>query len=401
MKEICKKEECTACNACVVACPKQCIKMEEGKNKALYPVINQDICVDCGYCVKTCPNNKKIELHNTKKIYSAWSNDTEIRMNSASGGVCAELYKYYLSLGVDGYAVGVVFNENFEVVYKQIKTLEDLRQSQNSKYVYSNTKNIFKEIKEALVNNKQVLFIGLPCQVAGLLSYLKQGYDNLTTVDLVCHGVSPLDYLRQHVSKIERDYGRTANSISFRDPRYYTYTFTFTLSDKDDDFYKCRVEENDVYQLGYHHALIYRENCYICKYAQRQRVGDITLCDFTGVGMKAPYKYDRNNINCLLVNTEKGQALIDKLQSKISLDERPFDEAYDYEQQLNTPYKPHINRSLFNNKFAETQDFEFAATCALKKELDFYNYKKTLRYKISKQFVPLKRFIYKIVCKFN
>lgn len=399
MIDICKKEECTACNACVNACPHGCITMEVGKLNALYPVINQEKCVDCGMCYKTCPNNRRIVFKETKKIYAAWSNNTQTRLNSASGGICAELYKYYLSLGENGYAVGVVFNKKHEAVFCHITNYEQLKESQNSKYVYSNTNEIYKEIKYALIDNKKVLFIGLPCQVSGLYGYLKKDYPNLTTVDLVCHGVSPSDFLLQHLETIEKEYSKKTNTILFRDPKYNTYTYTFTLNDGEGEFYNCRVEENDVYQLGYHHALIYRDNCYSCKYAQRLRVGDITLCDFTGVGKKAPYKYDINNINCLLVNSVKGESLIKEIGDTITADERPFEEAYEYEQQLNKPYTPHESRKLFEDTFSATKDFDYAATCALKKELDLYQYKKTALYKISRFFQQMKRVVYKVICK--
>ena len=46
----------------------------------------------------------------------------------------------------------------------------------------------FSEIKKHLMQETKVCFIGTPCQVYGLKSYLRKEYDNLVTVDLVCHG---------------------------------------------------------------------------------------------------------------------------------------------------------------------------------------------------------------------
>ena len=42
---------------------------------------------------------------------------------------------------------------------------------------------------------KRVLFTGTPCEVAGLKKYLRKEYDNLYTLDLICHGVPSSELL--------------------------------------------------------------------------------------------------------------------------------------------------------------------------------------------------------------
>jgi coenzyme F420-reducing hydrogenase beta subunit len=58
----------------------------------------------------------------------------------------------------------------------------------SSKYVQSDTNNSFKLAKLDLENGKTVLFSGTPCQIAGLKSFLRKEYENLYTIDLICHG---------------------------------------------------------------------------------------------------------------------------------------------------------------------------------------------------------------------
>lgn len=125
--------------------------------------------------------------------------------------------------------MGTCFNSNFEVEYVPLDSFEQLQEIQNSKYVYSNTLNIYSEIKEKLKRNYKVLFVGLPCHVAGLKGYLRKEYSNLLTIDLVCHGVAPSDYLKQHIESIRNKIMKPVNQISFRDPLFLTYTYTFTL----------------------------------------------------------------------------------------------------------------------------------------------------------------------------
>lgn len=47
----------------------------------------------------------------------------------------------------------------------------------------------FIKIKQFLSQGRKVLFVGTPCQVAGLQTFLKHSYDNLLLVDVICHGV--------------------------------------------------------------------------------------------------------------------------------------------------------------------------------------------------------------------
>lgn len=60
---------------------------------------------------------------------------------------------------------------------------------------------------------------------------------------------------------------------------------------------------------------IYRENCYECPYAHKERVADMTIGDFWGIEREHPelLKQDafdeRKGISCMLANTEKGVEL--------------------------------------------------------------------------------------------
>lgn len=377
MEKICDFDKCTACNACRVACPKQCITMQNDKLLVPHPSIDKDKCIDCGLCKKVCPVNNVLDLKKSIKVYAAWSNNDTIRSNSASGGIATEIYKYFLNNVRNSYLLGASFNSNFEVEYVSIDSFEQLQKIQNSKYVYSNTTNIYSEIKEKLKRNFKVLFVGLPCQVAGLKGYLRKEYSNLLTIDLVCHGVAPSDYLKQHIESIRNKIMKPVNQISFRDPLFLTYTYTFTLKNDGEVNYKKKVYEDDVYQLGYHKALIYRENCYHCQYAQRNRISDLTLCDFSGVGAYASFNYSKNNVSCILVNTEKGEELLNSIKSQITLIERPMNEAYDFETQLNTPYRPHPKRRIFVDLLAKTSDFEYAASEALQYDIFHYKFHKS------------------------
>lgn len=202
IKEICPKISCTGCKACEMVCPRRCISMVEDSLSALYPKIDGTQCIDCGLCERTCPNNRSMVFHTPIDCYAAWSKDTNTRHSSASGGFAAELYN--LVLQNNTFTAGVCWDAERGAYYMPVENREDINRVRNSKYVYSDTHGIYDEVKHRLEKGYPVLFIGLPCQVAGLYGYLKKDYKLLTTVDIICHGVAPSAYLSQHIKKIEQ-----------------------------------------------------------------------------------------------------------------------------------------------------------------------------------------------------
>lgn len=97
-------------------------------------------------------------------------------------------------------------------------------------------------------------------------------------------------------------------------------------------------------------------------------MGDLTLGDFSGLGKLAPFKNSKYNVSCVLQNTEKGAILINSISDKIYKEERPRDEAFLYETQLKSPSLKHVNRTIFEEKYKKTKDFEMASNVALKQE---------------------------------
>ncbi len=363
VSEICNKSDCTACTACAEGCPVNCIEMKPDIYGNPYPAIDYKRCIDCKKCVRNCPVNKPAQSKFPKQCYAAWSNDSETRRNSASGGIASELYKDYIERG--GVCAGVQIDGQGDCSFFLFDNTIGIELARNSKYTYSNPNGIYSQIKDALTHGNEVIFIGLPCQVAGLRNYLGKKYGNLLCVDLICHGVSSPEYLKQHIKFIEQNKNKKSDHVTFRDPKKGTYIFFFSLSSNGSTFYSKKVQDNDVYQIGYHSALIYRSNCYHCKYACPERTGDLTISDFSGLGRIMPFKGDKKNVSCILVNTPKGLMTLTSLSEKIETEERPLAEALDYEKQLKRPSAPHPGRRKFLEIYEETHDFETSAQAVL------------------------------------
>ena len=189
------KKLCTGCAACYSICPVRCISMQEDSEGFLYPVVEKDKCTSCKKCETVCP---AIVQRNERKplyVYAAKNLNEEIRRQSSSGGIFTLIAESIIQEG--GVVFGARFNENWEVVHDYTETIEGLAAFRGSKYVQSRIGNTYLSAKDFLLAGRKVLFSGTPCQIAGLKAFLQDDYDNLLTVDLVCHGVpSPLVWKR-------------------------------------------------------------------------------------------------------------------------------------------------------------------------------------------------------------
>lgn len=365
MIKLADKESCTACGACAFVCAKNCITMIEDEHGSVYPSLDSTNCVECGRCQKTCPILSPLDVNTPQIAYSAWSSDEKERETSASGGIAAEIYKKAVSEGCD--IAGAVQQDDFSVVMQLSSDEKAILKFKNSKYVFSEAWHVYQEIKQSLKADKNVVFIGLPCQVAALRKIFREN-EKILFVEVVCHGTAPFSYLKQHIEHIEHTKNEKAIRMSFRDPD--TYTYTFTLYNKDGKrFYAEVPRKTDTYQYAYHSTISYRENCYHCHFAREQRIADITLSDYKGLGRMAPCSYGETNVSCILVNTEKGKKFIKEMiqEKRIYADERPVREPIEGDPQLRQPSLKGAARMDFE-RLIKVNDFETTMQIVMKRD---------------------------------
>lgn len=367
MIKLADKESCTVCGACAFVCAKNCITMIEDEHGSVYPSLDSTNCVECGRCQKTCPILSPLDVNTPQIAYSAWSSDEKERETSASGGIAAEIYKKAVSEGCD--IAGAVQQDDFSVVMQLSSDEKAILKFKNSKYVFSEAWHVYQEIKQSLKADKNVVFIGLPCQVAALRKIFREN-EKILFVEVVCHGTAPFSYLKQHIEHIEHTKNEKAIRMSFRDPDTYTYTYTFTLYNKDGKrFYAEVPRKTDTYQYAYHSTISYRENCYHCHFAREQRIADITLSDYKGLGRMAPCSYGETNVSCILVNTEKGKKFIKEMiqEKRIYADERPVREPIEGDPQLRQPSLKGAARMDFE-RLIKVNDFETTMQIVMKRD---------------------------------
>ncbi len=351
--EVLEKNYCSGCAACSNRCPVDAITMKADHEGFLFPQIEHEICIDCGVCHEVCPalNEKEVDKKRDVKCLAVMASD-EIRKTSSSGGMFTLAAKYILKKG--GVVVGAAWDDEFELNHIIVRDEKELYKLRGSKYIQSKIGKIYRLIESELKNDQYVLFSGCPCQVDGLKSFLGKEYDKLYTIDIICHGVPSEKILKKYIE--EKCDKEKIEEINFRDKSKYKWSTTVLIkTDKQliqEDYKSSR------FWYAYRNGLIYREACYNCKYANMKRTGDITIGDFWGI-----WEYKRNmndgmGTSLVLVNSDKGNDLIEYLKTNMNeellvIEEAPMELALRYNVNLQYPAPRNLKRDLFWNKLDE------------------------------------------------
>jgi len=359
--QICNEDQCTGCFACMNGCFHNAIECGMDENGKIIPKIIEDACTECGLCKKICPVNSHIKKEKPHECYAAWTKDRKSRRIASSGGVAIEFSKYF----IENHAVvyGSTFAGEFQLKHTRAETYEEVERFCGSKYVQSYVGKSYRNVKKDLESGKQVLFIGTPCQIAGLKAYLRNDYEKLLTVDLICHGTPPMQYLKEYVEEIV---GKDkATEVSFRGKRDYR----MMIYGGKKVLYSKRFRR-DPYYVAFLQGLISRDNCYSCDYADIKRCSDITIGDFWGIDRKSLSQSYNGKISVVLINTLKGKEMWKKMKGGLIYEKREISEAV----AGNIPLRQSSNFSPDRKKFLDNyqkEDFIHAIiTPKVEKELE-------------------------------
>lgn len=345
---------CTGCGACFAACPKQCITMRENKIGEIVPVIDEKECINCGVCTRVCPIGKKATFNYPSECFVAWSKDDKDIKLSASGGISAAFIRNVLS--EQGIAYGCDYDSHCDLKHFKIEDENGIYRARGSKYSQSKAYGVFSEIKTSLKQNTQVLFVGTPCQVAGLKNFLKNDCSNLITVDLVCHGTPPNAYFKKHIENL--GIKNPISRITFRGEN--DQTLTVFANDKIE--YQNHYEE-DSYFNAFYSNMISRNSCYMCEYAGAQRVSDITIGDFWGLKELKTIEPSSNRPSLVLINTPKGKVFFEKAKDNLFYEKRDVREGIDGNGRLIKPPGKNLKAKIFQRIY-RIFDFELSVKIA-------------------------------------
>ncbi len=280
-----------------------------------YPKIDKRKCINCGKCLKVCSEILKPLNNNTNKpkVYACWNKEENVRLLSTSGGIFYAFAKTIIQKG--GYVCGAIYNKELLVEHIITNRLEDIEKLRQSKYVQSNLNDVFVRIKALLEKGEEVLFVGTPCQCAGLKKYLNKEYDKLWVIDFICLGVNaPLAY-KQYLKYLENKYNSKIVSIQFKNKDFGWNTFhTKVVFENGQVYYGQRYQ--DLFYKGFIGAksLYFRESCYNCSFKDFPRIADVSLGDFWGVNKK--YDADKGT-SVVMLNSKKGEDIFNLIKKDL------------------------------------------------------------------------------------
>ena len=295
------ESKCCGCGACKEICPKKAITMKPNTEGFMYPIVDASRCVDCKLCEKVCPEMITPSKNEPLEIYAIQNKNRIELLESSSGGVFRLVADSVINQG--GFVVGCVWNDNMEPVLTITNTLDGLRPMQGSKYLSSSTEHTYSQTKKRLDEGKIVLFTGTPCQCAGLLNYLRKSYENLLTMDFLCHGVPS----QMAFDSYRKSLKGTAEDYRFRDKEKHGWGHTSSYVTKSG---KKRIySEGSInsYDFGFLNGYLSRYSCYTCNFQGLIRATDYTMCDFWGYQRFYDEIETYSGISAFQVNTQKGK----------------------------------------------------------------------------------------------
>lgn len=325
------KTNCAGCGACVLSCRHGALCSKEDEEGFLYPELDKEKCIKCGLCNKICPINTSQENPETKKCILATTNYKEYSSKSATIGLCTMLAQAIIKQ--QGVVCGAWLNERtWTVEHILIHDIDSLEKIRNSKYAQSEVGEIYQDVRTYLIKGIKVLFVGTPCQVAGLKAYLHRNYENLYTIDLICHGVYSKALLRKEISYWENRFSSSIFNFKFRSKRTYYWSdggvINFDYTDKRGALkhFECHGCASPIYRCyayspdGKNYNL--RPCCYTCHFRGSNRYGDLTVGDSWMVRMKSwkerMFIDEKNGTSLVSINSSKGAILFKEIEALLT-----------------------------------------------------------------------------------
>jgi len=346
MIEVNDKKDCCGCWACENVCPKGCITMQEDAEGFRYPVVDAGTCIDCHLCENVCPVIKaeKEEVNDRQKGFLLQNKDERVLMESTSGGAFTAIASLVIQRG--GIVYGAALNGNNEAVHVGVDKVENLRIYRNSKYVQSLVGNTFTEAKKFLDEGRLVCFSGTPCQLEGLMRYLRKPYANLITVDVVCRAVPSPKVLRKYVEFQEGRYGGNIRNLVFRSKRFHGYKYSNMSFEGDKGSYHAGID-TDPWLRSFFAGINVRPSCFACRFKKRYRMTDVTIWDCFEV-----WKYDASmdndmGVTRVLAHTPKGERLMHDIAPWAKVREMDADVISRGVLQMQIPEKESLRRTAF------------------------------------------------------
>ena len=287
---------------------------------------------------------------NQPNVYAVQHKNEDVRAESRSGGVFTAISDCVLEKG--GVVYGCILDDHFNAVHTRAENVENRNLMRGSKYIQSKMGDTYKQVEKDLIDGRVVLFSGTPCQVAGLKHYLREEYNNLLCVDIVCHGVPSLIVWEKYLQWQEKKNKSKVNSADFRNKKDFGWREHIeTLS-----FVNGKKTNSKVFTTLFYGHSILRPCCYECPYKSIIHPGDITIADYWGIEKAAPEFDDNKGVSLVLVNNDTGQKCFNLVKERVKWKETRIEDSM--QQSLKAPYPEPLGRKKFWDDFSK-RDFDY------------------------------------------
>lgn len=239
--------------------------------------------------------------------YAARSRDDAVLRVSSSGGVFTELAR--VVLGKKGVVVAAGWNRTtMTVEHRCVETEAELADLRGSKYVTSNLSGVYKPMERFVLEGRQILFMGTPCQVAAV-RHCFGNPENLILCAIACHSNVPQDVWALYCDDIQRKFRARIVDVQFRDKRYGWRKSTFNIV-FDNQAYLAESLYENFYIKVFFSGWAAKAACLDCKFRAGHSGADILIGDFWGIEDVLPSLDDGKGVSVVLVYSSSGKNLL-------------------------------------------------------------------------------------------
>ena len=239
---------------------------------------------------------------------------------------------------------------DFNLRHCVVETFEDLDQLRGSKYIKSDIGDTYIQAKDFLKKGRKVLFSGTPCQISGLKTFLRQPYENLLTIDLICHGVASPEVFHAYLKLREEEFGAKATKIEFRNKKLGWKIFSMTITFENNKQYTSKVTD-DPFMRFFLKNLFLRPSCHNCQFSSIPRSADISLGDFWGVARVNSEWDDDKGTSLVLIQTNIGKDFLGQCRDELVIHSAKFSDAIKQNSGILESAVPHKKRTAFFKDF--------------------------------------------------
>lgn len=320
----------------------------------------------------------------------AYQNKPESVIQASSGAAFQRLAEAIIDQAGKYSLYGATWTDEFAVEHRRIDDIRKIGGFSGSKYLRSDFSKVLPQLKDDLTDGYTVVFSGTPCIIASVLKFVKNEglpVEKLYTIEIICHGTPEKKAWRDCVEWTEKKYHSRIVKVNFRDKRvgwkYYPTSYLFENGREIIDTY-----ESQLYIRLFMSSLITTKGCFSCPFANMKRNADYTIGDFWGIEDLMPDFPVRKGVSLILLNTEKGDMIIERIKNGLSegevIRECKDNSFLSYQHNLNRPTEKPQNYEDFWIEY-NNHGFDYII-----KKYEFYTLYKKSRFLVRKAINRLK-----------